>query len=553
MLSDQDLALSSKVILTGTVESVFSAWDDDGSTIWTYVEVRPQEVLKGTFFSDTVVLKQPGGVVGLAGVRFFGQPTFNSGDEVLLYLNTGPDKSLHVAHCFMGMFSVVTDPASGERSVQRWDDSTEATRLQRGGIQFEVTDQAPFDQYVSKIRDLLERNAASTGDVEGPDFLAVPDEYYRKQQDSSRYYSPAFNLLAGGVRWMQADSGQAVAYSLNPSLAPVGGGGSAEIQRAMTAWPSQSGANVRLQLGAQTTKCGFTNDGVNTISFGDCRNQLDPPVNCSGVLAQTTVSFSYETKVVGGRTFKRLLDADVVFNKGMECFLSTSANLAECACHELGHAIGLDHSGDAASIMWPVLRGGGRDATLADDDRSGVLAIYPAAGGGGGAGVSITSASLPHGLVGNPYQKQLAATGGSQPYNWRLIGGQLPSGLSLSSGGVINGIPSQPGTYYATIQVRDSVSASDSKALSLTVDPTSSVPVIQRVKVKGTRKLMIYGQNFRSDSRLILNGVQLTPKSVRLDGAFDKLVYKGDLHLRPSGSNVAQVVSSGQTSAPVQF
>src|SRR5262249_60953283 len=79
-----------------------------------------------------------------------------------------------------------------------------------------------------------------------------------------------------------------------------------------------------------------------------------------------------------------ITEADVVFNRGMDCFLGISANLAEVCCHELGHAIGMAHSNDPTAIMWAVAHGGGRDATLGNDDKTGVLTIYPSTGGSGG-------------------------------------------------------------------------------------------------------------------------------------------------------------------------
>jgi hypothetical protein len=556
MLSDQDLILSSRLILTGSVESVFSAWDDTGSTIWTYVEVKLDTVLKGSLSSETLILKQPGGIVGSEGVRFIGEPTFAPGDELLLYLNAGPDLSLHVSQCFMGMFYLLNDPVTGERYVRRWEDPSEVTTLQIRATRPDVTDSAPLTEYLAMIRDVL-RAAPPTGagGEEGVDFLSSPSEYETKRLDAQGYYTPAFNLLSGGVRWMEADAGQAVVYSMNPDRAPISGGGTAELTRAMSAWSAQSGANIRLQLGSQTSSCGYATDSINTISYGDCQGILDPPVNCSGVLAQTRIAFTSETKVVGGRTFRRLIDADLVFNRGMDCFLHISSNLAEVACHELGHSIGLDHASDPAAIMWASARGQGRDATLGDDDKAGVLAIYPASGGGGGSGsVSITTLTLPHGQVGHSYHQTLTATGGTLPYTWRLIGGRLPSGLSLNLSGAIDGFPSQSGTFQATVQVSDSTrtgSTSDSRAFTLTVDTQSSpAPVINRVKVKRDKKLKVYGDHFRPDSLLLLNGNLLTPKSFDPSG---QLVYKGKLHLGPSGSNVVQVVNPGQTSAPFTF
>src|SRR5438128_3613556 len=124
-------------------------------------------------------------------------------------------------------------------------------------------------------------------------------------------------------------------------------------------------------------------DGTNVISFGDSMGQLPPPSGCAGVVATTQTFWSSETRTVGGRTYNRITEADVVFNRGMDCFLSTSANLAEVACHELGHAVGLGHSPDLAAIMYASAHGGGRDANLGSDDRTGILSIYPSSGGSG--------------------------------------------------------------------------------------------------------------------------------------------------------------------------
>ncbi len=48
------------------------------------------------------------------------------------------------------------------------------------------------------------------------------------------------------------------------------------------------------------------------------------------------------------------------------------------------------------------------------------------------APLSITTASLPNGTVGVAYAATLAATGGTGPYNWSIVSGSLPSGLTLN-------------------------------------------------------------------------------------------------------------------------
>ena len=71
-----------------------------------------------------------------------------------------------------------------------------------------------------------------------------------------------------------------------------------------------------------------------------------------------------------------------------------------------------------------------------------------------GAGVTITTASLPNGTVGAAYAQTLAASGGSSPYsNWTVSTGSLPTGLSLNaSSGAISGTPTASGTSHFTVR-----------------------------------------------------------------------------------------------------
>jgi large repetitive protein len=78
------------------------------------------------------------------------------------------------------------------------------------------------------------------------------------------------------------------------------------------------------------------------------------------------------------------------------------------------------------------------------------------------AALAITAATLPTGYVGSAYTStQLAATGGSGTYStWALVSGSsLPTGLSLSTTGLISGTPSGlPGTGNFSVRVTDSAS-----------------------------------------------------------------------------------------------
>jgi hypothetical protein len=83
--------------------------------------------------------------------------------------------------------------------------------------------------------------------------------------------------------------------------------------------------------------------------------------------------------------------------------------------------------------------------------------------------VTITSTSpLPNGNADLAYSQALAARGGASPYSWSITSGALPSGLSLSSTGVIAGTPSAGGTSTFSVTVTAGA-ASNTKSFTLTV------------------------------------------------------------------------------------
>ena len=81
--------------------------------------------------------------------------------------------------------------------------------------------------------------------------------------------------------------------------------------------------------------------------------------------------------------------------------------------------------------------------------------------------LTITTSSLPAGTLGASYTATLAATGGAPPYTWSASG--LPSGLSISSAGVISGTPTAAGSFSVTVQATDSAQVTATKAYSVTV------------------------------------------------------------------------------------
>jgi hypothetical protein len=93
--------------------------------------------------------------------------------------------------------------------------------------------------------------------------------------------------------------------------------------------------------------------------------------------------------------------------------------------------------------------------------------------------LTITTVTLPPATSGSNYGNSLSASGGTNPYTWTLIGGNLPSGLTLSTSGLISGMPTSAATASITVQVSDNTQPSPqvaSKTLSLTVTSPLTIP-----------------------------------------------------------------------------
>ena len=81
----------------------------------------------------------------------------------------------------------------------------------------------------------------------------------------------------------------------------------------------------------------------------------------------------------------------------------------------------------------------------------------------------ITTTSLSEGTVNTAYNQPLAAD--NNPTSWSVTNGTLPDGLTLNSDGTITGTPSAVGSSTFTVTATNKDSGSDSKALTLTINP----------------------------------------------------------------------------------
>lgn len=195
-----------------------------------------------------------------------------------------------------------------------------------------------------------------------------------------------------------------ISWSLNPSNSIVyTGAGTLANETALT---SVLDTAFSLWSGAQ-----YQGTNVNTLSFtqgtdnsnttfvsGDCVNSIGFTESlATGIIAETEVtSYSSSTppfdySCTGGATPRTcpnevcISDADIEFNTGSFFYTPSYSSppnnyfdLQTVATHEIGHLIGLDHSGLANAIMYPYGDSGtgGVKYSLAIDDEIGSGALY---------------------------------------------------------------------------------------------------------------------------------------------------------------------------------
>jgi hypothetical protein len=87
--------------------------------------------------------------------------------------------------------------------------------------------------------------------------------------------------------------------------------------------------------------------------------------------------------------------------------------------------------------------------------------------GGGTTAVTVANPGSKTGTVGTATSLQLSASGGTSPYTWTATG--LPTGLSISSSGLISGTPSAAGTFTVTATAKDSTGATGSTSFTWTI------------------------------------------------------------------------------------
>ena len=94
------------------------------------------------------------------------------------------------------------------------------------------------------------------------------------------------------------------------------------------------------------------------------------------------------------------------------------------------------------------------------------------------APLEILTVQLPDATLGQAYQAQLEAVGGSGVYAWDVVNGTLPQGLRLEPGGRVSGIATEAGASQVTVRVSSFGRELNSAVGILVIDPALPDPIL---------------------------------------------------------------------------
>lgn len=118
----------------------------------------------------------------------------------------------------------------------------------------------------------------------------------------------------------------------------------------------------------------------------------------------------------------------------------------------------------------------------------------------------ITTESLPDGTAGLSYDAPLAATG-TQPFQWTVSAGILPTGLNVSNHPRIAGTPTIDGSFTFTLRVTDPFGQFDEKQFTINIEPVeyTFIETIEVLNVTATTAT-IKGEMFEFGVGQVMRG-----------------------------------------------
>ena len=104
-LTFEELTDQSELVVSGQITHSWSDWDTDRKFIWTHHELVVSGTHKGAAGS-TVIVSEPGGVVGDRGMAIAGSVAYRPGEQVAVFLQRMPNGYLRTTGWGQGKYTV---------------------------------------------------------------------------------------------------------------------------------------------------------------------------------------------------------------------------------------------------------------------------------------------------------------------------------------------------------------------------------------------------------------------------------------------------------------
>ncbi|WNG44229.1 matrixin family metalloprotease [Archangium minus] len=374
------LTRGSDLVVHGRVVRATSRQVQGTGRIVTDVEVTADEVLRGSAERSSVHVVLPGGTVGDLRQHISGAPELVSGEEVVLFLARGTE-GLRVVGLAQGAFHVQRSQEG--RKVLARAELPEALRLVDPlSLQPVPTEARTMDIQALRAQVLgVGRDAAPPA----PRSMQLPalDEPTSPPPAVRTRGFPTENAPEGHCLWWQGGSSLTFHQQQCMPGEPDCAARQQSVGRALLAWDDilVGCTSLRISDGPATAsrQVGYVIEGANeniillrdrTCSQPGDAGSEDCWQHSAETLALTTTTYK-------GRT-GQILDADIEINAVAVFSQADVLDLQGVVTHEVGHALGLDHSPDTRSTMFPTYPSREDSLSVIDEgSRQAMCTIYP--------------------------------------------------------------------------------------------------------------------------------------------------------------------------------